>query len=127
MSQAIEVRNGLYFSKERREGKRGRLIVNKSYSIGPEDEPRIFYLPMCNCPNLFARGWSSGSLSAGRFFRGIELPCQFVAPLTHASQPIDRSFLNITNRRKTKDEERKSTRIILLYLAEQPQKRSVAE
>lgn len=63
----------------------------------------------------------------GAFFRGIELPCQFVAPLTHASQPIDRSFLNITNRKKTKDEERKSTRIILLYLAEQPQKRSVAE
>lgn len=87
----------------------------------------IFYLPMCNRPNLFAKGWSSGSLSAGRFFPwyGIAVSiCCAINPRFTAYWPI---LLNIANRKKKKEEERKSPRIILLYLAKQPQERSVAE
>jgi hypothetical protein len=77
---------------------------------------------MCNRPNLFAKGWSSGSLSAGRF-----LPWYWTAgSICCAINPRFSAYPilpnNIANRKKKKEEERKNSRIILLYLAGQPQK-----
>jgi len=62
----------------------------------------------------------------GAFFRGIELPCQLVAPLPALLSLSDPSN-NIANGKKKKEEERKITRIILLYLAKSHKKPSVAE